>query len=210
LLIIEQNIRKDYNIYTTAALYVLQFKKVKNMKIPLTDKFLWDLYHALEQIENVLEPSDIFRLRTFSQLCYPEKFRFWKDYEKRRRKKQFGQFINYLKKKKYIKIKNLKEGKGILLTTKGKQKALRMKYKLNPKLKKRKDKKWIMVIFDIPEKMRKYRDDFRNHLYDLGFQKLQQSVWISPYDIRKDLEEIIRIYSLDKFVRIFLIKEIEI
>ena len=186
------------------------FKKREIMKIPLTDKFLWDLYCSFEKLEDVFDPPEIFKLKSWNDICYPESSNFWREYEKKRRKKQFGQFIDYLKKKDYIKIKNLKKEKGILLTSKGTQKALRTRYKLNPKLKKRKDKKWIMVIFDIPERKRKDRDDFRDFLYSLNFQNLQKSVWVSPYDVYKDLERIIRIHSFDKFVRIFLIKEIEI
>lgn len=183
------------------------------MRIPLTDKFLWDLYCFLEKLGDVLEPPKIFKIKNWRDICNPEISKFWREYEKRRNKRQFGQFINYLKKSGYIKVKNLETGKGILLTPKGAQKALKVKYKenkLNSKLKKRKDKKWIMVIFDIPEKRRIYRDDFRKFLRSLGFQKLQQSVWVSPSDVYNDLEEIIKIYFLDKFVRIFLIEEIEI
>ena len=180
------------------------------MKIPLTDKFLWDLYNFFGKLGDVVEPPEMFKLKSWREVGNPGSSKFWREYEKKINKKQFGQFINYLKKKGYIKIKDLEEGKGILLTPKGSIKALRVKYKLNPNFKKRKDKKWIMVIFDIPEKKRNYRDDFRGFLQSLGFQKLQQSVWISPVDVYKELERIIRIYSLDKFVRIFLIKEIEI
>ena len=183
------------------------------LKFPLTDKFLLDLYCSFEKLENALEPLEMFTIKSWNDICYPESSQFWREYEKKRNKKQFRQFIDYLKRKGYIKIKNLEEGKGILLTSKGMQKAFRIKYKINSrdlKLKKRKDKKWIMVIFDIPEKMRKSRDDLRNFLYTLGFQNLQKSVWVSPYDVYKDLENMIRIHSIDKFVRIFLIEEIEI
>ena len=180
------------------------------MKIPLTDKFLWDLYCSFEKIEDILEPLEMFTIKSWNDICYPESSQFWRDYERKRRKKQFRQFINYLKKSGYIKIKNLKEEKGILLTSKGTQRALKAKYKLNLKFKKRKDKKWIMVIFDVPEKKRKDRNYFRRFLFSLGFQKLQQSVWVSPFDVYKDVEKTIRINSLDKFVRIFLIEEIEI
>ena len=180
------------------------------MKLPLTDKFLWDLYGFFEIVGDIAKSPEIFKIKSWNEICYPENSKFWREYEKKKNKKQFGQFINYLKKQGYIKIKNLEQEKGILLTLKGKQKVLKVKYKLNPIFKKRKDKKWIMVIFDIPEKKRKYRDDFRKFLYTLGFQKLQQSVWVSPNDAYEDLEKVIRIYSLDKFVRIFLIEEIEI
>ena len=48
--------------------------------------------------------------------------------------------------------------------------------------KKRWDKRWRMVVFDIPEKYRKTRDRLRSTLRSLGFIQLQASVWVYPYD----------------------------
>ncbi len=45
------------------------------------------------------------------------------------------------------------------------------------------DKKWRVVIFDIKEKERVKRDYFRNVLRQVGFFRLQQSVWVFPYHI---------------------------
>ncbi|MDO8553004.1 MAG: CRISPR-associated endonuclease Cas2 [bacterium] len=44
------------------------------------------------------------------------------------------------------------------------------------------DKRWRMVIFDIPERYRNIRDKLRVTLQSYGFHQLQQSVWIFPYD----------------------------
>lgn len=44
------------------------------------------------------------------------------------------------------------------------------------------DKKWRLVIFDIPEKKRKIRDQIRNLFNDSGLYRLQDSVWAYPYD----------------------------
>lgn len=44
------------------------------------------------------------------------------------------------------------------------------------------DKKWRIVIFDIPEKYRKIRDQLRITLKSYGFYQLQESVWVFPYD----------------------------
>ncbi len=77
------------------------------------------------------------------------------------------------------------------------------------KKKRRPDGKWQMVIFDIPEKKRVLRDIFRENLQILGYKILQQSVWVCPYEISKETEGIIRQYSLDPYVKLFLIEEIE-
>lgn len=44
------------------------------------------------------------------------------------------------------------------------------------------DKKWRILIFDIPESRRFDRDNIRNSLISVGFLKLQNSVWVYPYD----------------------------
>jgi len=181
------------------------------MKLPFTDKFLWMVYNFFEETGEILDQLGIFTLRSWRRLT-PLDDEFWRNLERKKDRNQFAQFINYLKRKGYIQIANLKEKKGILLTPKGKQRVLRTKFLLenSSNFKKRKDGKWLMVIFDIPEKKRRLREEFRKFLYSLGFQKLQKSVWVSPYDVQKQLEEIIRTYQLDPFVRIFLIEEVEI
>lgn len=54
----------------------------------------------------------------------------------------------------------------------------------NKKLNKDKkwDKKWRVLIFDIPENRRFDRTSIRKALVSIGFMRLQNSVWIYPYD----------------------------
>ncbi|MDO8622371.1 MAG: CRISPR-associated endonuclease Cas2 [bacterium] len=47
---------------------------------------------------------------------------------------------------------------------------------------KRWDGKWRLVTFDVPEKRRRDRHLLRSTLQQLGFYRLQQSVWLYPYD----------------------------
>jgi len=51
----------------------------------------------------------------------------------------------------------------------------------NKKIKKW-DKKWRVLIFDIKEIARRQRDQMRLSLRELGFKKLQNSVWVYPHD----------------------------
>lgn len=48
--------------------------------------------------------------------------------------------------------------------------------------KRRWDKRWRVIIFDIQERRRKVRDRLRITMRDLGFAHLQDSVWVYPYD----------------------------
>lgn len=58
------------------------------------------------------------------------------------------------------------------------------------------NKKWIVVIFDISEKARKMRDKLRIKVQSIGFGMLQESVWISPLSIGKDIKEMIEAIGL--------------
>lgn len=48
--------------------------------------------------------------------------------------------------------------------------------------KRRWDKRWRVVIFDIQERRRRTRDRLRITMRELGFVHLQDSVWVYPYD----------------------------
>lgn len=62
------------------------------------------------------------------------------------------------------------------------------------------DKKWRIIIFDIPEKKRKVRDRFRSAIIEIGFKMLQRSIWISPKGNFEDIQQIIREYKIEKYV----------
>ena len=51
------------------------------------------------------------------------------------------------------------------------------------------DKKWRLVVFDIPEEKRILRDHLRRYLKILGFGKVQRSIWISPYNFIKEIRK---------------------
>ena len=47
---------------------------------------------------------------------------------------------------------------------------------------KRWDHKWRVLIFDIPERRKATREKVRRTLITIGFERLQDSVWVYPYD----------------------------
>lgn len=174
------------------------------MKLPLTDKFLWDLYKFFENIDRAF---DFGAPRTMREAVCPDFFKFKREWGRKISAKRFAKLIYSLKQKGLIKIANLENKKGVILTPKGLDKMLKIKYKSIEK-KLRKDGKFQMIIFDIPEKKRVLRDLLREHLHFLGYKMLQKSIWITPYDVEKETKEILRRYSLYPCVRLFLIEKI--
>ena len=75
------------------------------------------------------------------------------------------------------------EGKKLRLTAKG-ERRLRLLELHDYQIKKPKrwDKRWRVLIFDIPEKRKGLRDKVRRTLATVGFVRLKESVWIYPYD----------------------------
>lgn len=69
------------------------------------------------------------------------------------------------------------------ITQKGKFFLSRNTFYKNKERKKEKwDGKWRVLIFDIPESLRFIRDQIRTTLIVIGFMRLQDSVWIYPYN----------------------------
>ena len=56
------------------------------------------------------------------------------------------------------------------------------KAKLNDTKKRRWNGRWRVIIFDIPERRRQTRDRLRIIMQEVGFVRLQDSVWVFPYD----------------------------
>src|SRR2546426_909318 len=71
----------------------------------------------------------------------------------------------------------------ISLTDKGHSELLQYELgKLKLKKPKKWDKKYRVIIFDIDETKKKLRDQLRWRLRSFGFLKIQNSVWVYPYD----------------------------
>lgn len=98
-----------------------------------------------------------------------------------------------------------KEGKFIVEITEKGRKVAKEIYFDNLKIEKQKvwDKKWRIVIFDIPEKKgRVGRDALRDKLQKTGFFLLQKSVWVFPYPCEKEIQLICEVFEINPFVNI--------
>ncbi len=60
-----------------------------------------------------------------------------------------------------------------------------------------------MVVFDVPEDIRRVRDSFRSLLKLLDFRMTQKSVWEGDLDVVDDLRVLIDLIGAQKFVRVY-------
>ncbi len=65
------------------------------------------------------------------------------------------------------------------------------------------DKKWRVVIFDIPENKKKARNVLRQKLRDMGFYCWQKSVFVYPYNCLNEIEFLVELFQIRPYVRFF-------
>ena len=77
------------------------------------------------------------------------------------------------------------------------------------KKKKKWNKKWFLVFFDIPEIQRNKRNYLRKFLVDIGFYQYQKSVYIFPYECEKEITLIKKIVEGAKYMKYLVTEKIE-
>ena len=71
------------------------------------------------------------------------------------------------------------------------------------------DRRWRIVIFDVPEIRKQDRDYLRRLLVSYGFKKLQASVWVSPYAVPREFNERLWDMRIKNYVLYLLVSEID-
>lgn len=104
---------------------------------------------------------------------------------------------------KLVEFKDKEDGTvQVVLTEEGKRKTIRFNID-EMKLEKpaQWDKKWRIVLFDVPEKKRRARDILRDKLRELDFYEWQKSVFISPYPCLDEVEFIAEYFDIRPYIR---------
>jgi len=135
-----------------------------------------------------------------------------KAYQKRKKypkKKIVDTFYN-LKRQELIEFGKKNYQIYIRLTEKGRKKANWMQIdSLEIKKPKKWDGWWRLVIFDIAQMKKIYREAFRGKLKELGFYPLQKSIWTHAFDCQAEIELLKDFFGLsDREMRLVLAKEI--
>lgn len=124
--------------------------------------------------------------------------------------KQIKDSIRDLSRYKFINKKRNYDGSiTVSLTEKGILRALNDDFK---KLKDRKEKwdgRWRMIAFDIPEEYRKGRKALTYRFRAGGFYELQKSLFLYPYDCKKEIIALVKLFKLEKYVRFAILESID-
>ena len=120
-------------------------------------------------------------------------------------REEINQRISYLKRMGYIRSFIEKKERYLELTPKGIKKIAKWQYEsLNIEEPSIWDGKWRVVIFDIPEKLRGFRDALRFKLYELNFYQIQKSVYVFPFPCTEEIKFITQKFGISKDVTIMI------
>lgn len=135
-------------------------------------------------------------------------------YDRKKRRYSMGAYMNKslqkLKDRGFIKFEKTDGKSFVRLTDKGERELL--KYRLREAVIKkpaRWDGKWRVLIFDIKERRRLSRDGLRQELTNLGFKKLQNSVWAFPYECEEIMIMLKSYFRLGKDVLYMVVERVE-
>lgn len=131
--------------------------------------------------------------------------KIWKNVNK----KDLGRIIKRLEKQEMISIREIDRKIAIEITEKGKRRLLEYDFEKIELKTKRRDGKWHLVIFDIPEEKKNARDVFRRKLLEMGLIKLQESVFASAYPCKNEIDFLCHFLELSDYVTIAMVDKIE-
>ncbi len=131
----------------------------------------------------------------------------WKEIDRH----ALNQAIRALYESKLIESKDNRDGTiTLVLSEEGKQ--LTLSYNLEEITIKQPthwDGKWRVVMFDVPENLKRMRDTLRMHFKNMGFYEFQKSVFVHPYPCKDEITYIMEFYNARRHIRFIIATDID-
>lgn len=153
----------------------------------------------LEILEYYADVTDAFIFSARSTKLFYQRLK-----ENKIAREKISRQFNYLKKQGYIEYSKEKNYASVKLTLKGKIKLLENSNENKI------DGKWRMLSFDIPEEIRRTRNQFRSAIKRVGFRQVQQSLWACPFIKADQISKIISYYKVEKYVAYLIVEKTDI
>lgn len=118
--------------------------------------------------------------------------------DKRQRDQEARRVLDYMERRELIIWQELPDGQiSVRLTKQGRNRAQKVNFDAMSISKPKKwDGRWRLVMFDIPEDIRKARSALSVKLKLLGFYQLQKSAWAHAYPCEQELELIRQVFRI--------------
>lgn len=132
--------------------------------------------------------------------------RILKERNERKKREKLFRALSYLRSRKFMEIKNLPNGKAEIKITSAGQEFIGMADLDDLKIEKPDvwDKKFRLVIFDIPKHKHSASTAFSGKLKEIGFYMVQKSVWLHPYDCTNEVAYLRGVFEVEPYVKVVL------
>lgn len=114
-----------------------------------------------------------------------------------------------LERRGFVEKMETENGLVIKITDKGKTELLKYKFQEMQPKKEKWDGRWRVVFFDVPESEKKKRDELRNFLLQLGMKRMQDSVFVSPYDVSGEVKYLREVLNVPHGVKLGVLEFLE-
>jgi len=130
-----------------------------------------------------------------------------KELEKKLEAQNVSRALYALKKRKQIKIESRGNKTIIKITERGRKRKLAYEYE-NMRIAAPKvwDKRWRLLMFDIPDEAKTARDRFRQKLKAMGFVPFQKSVWVHPYACEDEIDFVSEYLKIGKYLTLITVR----
>lgn len=134
--------------------------------------------------------------------------KLWKEIKKLDQK-EIGRIIKRLERQEMVALRENEGKTAIEITEKGRRRLLEYDFENIELESKKRDGKWRLVMFDIPNEKKNARDSFRRKLIQLGCIKLQESVFASAFPCKEEVDFLCHFLEISDFVTIVILDRIE-
>lgn len=118
--------------------------------------------------------------------------------------------IKYLEEQERIQLTRKNNSHFLYITEEGEMKLEEDEvWELRVKKPRQWDKRWRLVMFDVPTSLSKNRVLFRQRLETLGFKQYQMSVFVYPYDCKGEVLHIAEWCGIRTFVRYVVVADLD-
>ncbi|MFZ2513925.1 MAG: hypothetical protein WAW63_05725 [Candidatus Saccharimonadales bacterium] len=127
--------------------------------------------------------------------------------DKRAQEREIARVLAYMRSKKLL-AENYENG--LEITTLGRLRLKRLEYdKLAIPVPEVWDGQWRLVLFDIPEEQKRARRLFTDKIKQMGYRYLQQSVWVHPFESRREITLVAEKLDISRFVTYIITAHID-
>lgn len=127
------------------------------------------------------------------------------------KRQRFLRDLKSLQDRKLIDYRELTDGRiEMTITRRGKNAMLNFRFDEMQLKKSRKwDRRWRLVMFDIPHSQKNARDALRGKLKNLGFYQLQKSVFITPHPCEDEIDFLGEVFEVRRHILILYVDHFE-